>query len=663
MPYKTPGVYVQEKSLFPPSVASVETAIPAIIGYTEKARDTAGKDLTGIPVKVKSHVEFESMFGKAFEPDSYHIVTDAQKDNAIVSVKPDKRFFLYAAMRQFYDNGGGNCYIVSVGSYKEDIDDAALKKGLDALRKYDEPTLLLLPDAVGLLDSDDQPDIAKFSALQQHALAQCAKMQDRFCILDIMAGHLPENSTHQPISEFRNLIGMNNLHYGAAYYPWLVSAYNQDVPLRKLVFYEQADPDTPIDDLSVFSKNAGEELQLTSWGQAVKQTDAATANGNPGIEAEKLRMQRAGSLQTLLSTYQHNLQHHVAPKKNTSGYLSVLAFMVKALDATDKETPAGSDLKQDIQALYLDEVLTSAIRHLIGIEKNEDSIASNLSSRINVIDDVDAIYQSIDEKWFGGVGYGDIPTNADNFTESLQIIEALKDSADTILKAYASLLDAVLHYEGEAEGAVFSSHTFFRGVFDKVTAYMQTIPPSPAIAGVYARTDQSRGVWKAPANVSLNSVKGPAVKIDSRDQETLNVQPAGKSINAIRNFTGKGTMVWGARTLAGNDNEWRYIPVRRFFIMAEQSLKKAVEAFTFEPNDANTWVKVRAMTENYLTILWRSGALQGAKPEDAFFVRIGEGETMTGQDILEGRMIVEIGLAAVRPAEFIILRFSHKMQN
>ena len=122
-------------------------------------------------------------------------------------------------------------------------------------------------------------------------------------------------------------------------------------------------------------------------------------------------------------------------------------------------------------------------------------------------------------------------------------------------------------------------------------------------------------------------------------------------------------MVWGARTLAGNDNEWRYIPVRRFFNMAEESIKKATEQFVFEPNDKNTWVKVRAMIENFLILQWRAGALAGAKPDQAFFVRVGLGETMTAQDILEGRMNVEIGMAVVRPAEFIILKFSHKMQE
>jgi len=187
---------------------------------------------------------------------------------------------------------------------------------------------------------------------------------------------------------------------------------------------------------------------------------------------------------------------------------------------------------------------------------------------------------------------------------------------------------------------------------------------SGAVAGVYANVDSNRGVWKAPANVSISSISGLSLNVTDDDQSVMNVDAgSGKSVNAIRAFTGKGILVWGARTLAGNDNEWRYVPVRRFFNMVEESVKKATGTFVFEPNDANTWVKVRAMIENFLTLQWRNGALAGAKPEDAFFVKVGLGQTMSAQDILEGRMIVEIGMAAVRPAEFIILRFSHMMQE
>ncbi len=195
-----------------------------------------------------------------------------------------------------------------------------------------------------------------------------------------------------------------------------------------------------------------------------------------------------------------------------------------------------------------------------------------------------------------------------------------------------------------------------------VDRVMLELPVAPLAVGQYATVDSTRGVWKAPANVSLATVVEPTIKITHDEQTDLNVSTTGKSINAIRTFTGKGTIIWGARTLAGNDNEWRYISVRRFFNMAEESIKKATEQFVFEPNDANTWVKVRAMIENFLLLQWRAGALAGAVPEDAFYVRVGLGQTMTSLDILEGRMNVEVGLAVVRPAEFIILKFSHKMQ-
>jgi phage tail sheath protein FI len=195
-----------------------------------------------------------------------------------------------------------------------------------------------------------------------------------------------------------------------------------------------------------------------------------------------------------------------------------------------------------------------------------------------------------------------------------------------------------------------------------IRAWSLKLPPSGAIAGVYAKVDADRGVWKAPANVPLNAVTKPTIEFSNIQNDGMNIDPtAGKSVNAIRPFVGKGILVWGARTLAGNDNEWRYVNVRRFFIFAEESIKKATEGFTFEPNDVNTWVKVQAMIENFLTVQWRAGALQGIKPEHAFYVAVGLGKTMTALDILEGRMVIEIGMAVVRPAEFIILRFSHKM--
>lgn len=187
----------------------------------------------------------------------------------------------------------------------------------------------------------------------------------------------------------------------------------------------------------------------------------------------------------------------------------------------------------------------------------------------------------------------------------------------------------------------------------------QPVPPSPVVAGIYCKTDRERGIWKSPANVEITGVREPAVAIDKQQQDLLNVDVvSGKSINVIRSFPGKGTLVWGARTLAGNDNEWRYITVQRLFSWVNACVEKGLEPFAFEENNSTTWVKVRAMIENFLVNLWRQGGLAGAKSEEGFFVHAGLGQTMTQQDMDEGRLIVEIGMAPARPAEFIILRIT-----
>jgi hypothetical protein len=200
---------------------------------------------------------------------------------------------------------------------------------------------------------------------------------------------------------------------------------------------------------------------------------------------------------------------------------------------------------------------------------------------------------------------------------------------------------------------------------DALRAMEMLLPASPAVAAKYVETDSRRGVWKSPANIGLNLVRRVEIPISDSGQEQLNMDPVeGKSINAIRSFPGRGqAIIWGARTLAGNDNEWRYVSVRRFFNMVEASVKQGIERFAFEHNRQETWIKARAMVENFLALQWRAGALQGATTRDAFYVRAGLGETMTQLDIEEGRMILEIGMAVVRPAEFIIFRVKQKMMQ
>jgi Bacteriophage tail sheath protein len=202
-------------------------------------------------------------------------------------------------------------------------------------------------------------------------------------------------------------------------------------------------------------------------------------------------------------------------------------------------------------------------------------------------------------------------------------------------------------------------------VFDPFTRDTVLVPPAGHVAGIYARTDRERGVHKAPANEvvrdiitrDINATRRPLEFTLARaDQDILN--PRG--INVIRDFRAdrRGIRVWGARTLSG-DPLWRYVSVRRLFNYVKESVDEGTQWVVFEPNDEETWARVRQVVTDFLTLVWRSGALFGATEEQAFFVRCGP-DTMTAADIDAGRLIVEVGIAPVKPAEFVIFRFQQK---
>ena len=455
----TPGVYVEESSSFPPSVVGVATAIPAFIGYTKSSPQPVE------PVLISSLLDFQKIFGAGKEY--------TWENNALVG----QDYVMYDSIRLFFDNGGGDCYVVSIGDYNVTPSADAYKNAIKKLEEIDDVTILLFPDAATLLNA------ASLASVQTEALDHCATVGGRFAILDLPLSYQEGENTitdyKQVITKFRDGIGVNNLRYGAAYFPYLKTTYTKDIPVK----------------IVLEAMNA----------------ESAQAN---------------------------------SPEKEAYDLLS----------SDDKE----KDLK--IAAL----------------------------------------------------------------------IPEIKD--------YASKL---------------------RELQDTASI----IPPSGAIAGLYAATDNRVGVWQAPANISVSSVCGLTQLLSDSQQGNLNKPSNGKSINAIRYFKGKGFLVWGCRTLLGNDNEWKYVNVRRFFSFVEQSLKNSTAWAVFQPNDANTWIKIQSQIESFLTTLWRAGALAGATPDKAFFVQVGLGKTMDSQDILDGLLKVRIGLAAVRPAEFIVLEFSHKIQE
>lgn len=465
--YKTPGVYIEEIPHLPPSIASVETAIPAFTGYTQIAKWKEDDDLRNKPWRIESMLQYEQFFGYPDpETDSLSVNFGLNAVNGKVDETKRSKYLMHYTMQQFFANGGGPCWITSVGNYTDtggEILATDLIAGLAEIAKINEVTLLLFPDSTNLSTATDYYNV------HTEAINQCVNLQDRFTILDVY--HDPAN--------------------------------------------------------------------LLEWS----------------LDIDLLRNTLSG----------------------TTDFLKYAAvYFPKIYTGVDYNYKSNTDQTKD----------------------NDDLVQVT------------------------GV------PGATNLTELLAVNNAKYFQAKSAISNIQMLL-----------------------------------PVSGSIAGIYAQVDNARGVWKAPANVNISNAIRPEFLINHAQQMDLNVDSlAGKSVNVIRTFPGRGpAIVWGARTLAGNDNEWRYVPVRRFFSMVEESVKNATEQFVFEPNDRNTWVRVKSMIENFLTQQWKAGALMGASTKEAFFVHIGLGETMTELDIWEGRMIVEIGMAVVRPAEFIILRFMHKM--
>jgi uncharacterized protein len=234
--------------------------------------------------------------------------------------------------------------------------------------------------------------------------------------------------------------------------------------------------------------------------------------------------------------------------------------------------------------------------------------------------------------------------------------------------AVAAILNDIAHPPSkpltteEYDSALLNASDTYSLIMQHVLADINLLPASGAMAGVMTMVDSQQGVWTAPANVSIVSAVSLPICITDAQQASFNVDPVtGKSINVIRLFNGLGIVVWGARTLDGNSQEWRYINVRRTLIFIEQSCKIAVNAYAFAPNDANTWTTVRSMLSSFLTSVWTQGGLQGASAAAAFSVSCGLGITMNAADILDGIMNVTIKVAVTHPAEFIVITLQQRM--
>ncbi len=675
---KTPGVYIVEKSIFPPSVAQVATAIPAFIGYTEKAEERVPNDLMLKPKKIESLLEYILYFGGAPPLNIEKVELDS--NNALKDATIAPQYFLYESLQLFFLNGGGECYIISVGNYEDEIifgnptppnPTVGLNDGLALLEKEDEPTIIVFPDAVKLNSESE------FYTLQQNALTQCYKLKDRVAVFDLREyNDTGEFDWENQVKQFRDNIGTSFLKYGAAYSPHLQTSFSKNIQYKDIrnnssnlnrltrsgvpisldvLSNEQtikdmiADLDTTVDDVEFIAS----DLDLSST------LEAAPYNVDSDFSSN-------------LSLAFDFLYNAVLSDNTFANYRNLLDFLYEIVVIADGwffGTSSTSSSYQTQANTNLFSVFDNLVSEIIAFDKGANSEMTDTFNRfLEFVGAGDGNIVSTDNyqaTWTASSppDANTTPFTGANDTENrTQSLLAIRNLFDNLMISVNALMNLAEERMKALEESLLELFPTYKNLLENLNEVLCTVPPSGAIAGVYAKVDASRGVWKAPANVSLNGVADLTVKFSETDTDRLNVDTNfGKSVNALKFMTGMGFMVWGARTLAGNDNEWRYISVRRFFNMVEESVKKSTMWAVFEPNDATTWVKVKGMIENFLTLQWRNGALQGAKPDDSFIVKVGLGETMTPLDILEGRMNVEISMAVVRPAEFIILTFSHQL--
>ncbi len=241
----------------------------------------------------------------------------------------------------------------------------------------------------------------------------------------------------------------------------------------------------------------------------------------------------------------------------------------------------------------------------------------------------------------GSASYQDVIDHCENLKDRVAILDAPQTVAD---------LDALAGESRPPSSSYAACYYPWIKVRDPLTNAMISVPPSGHMAGIWARTDAERGVHKAPANTRVRGALGLEYDLSGAEQGTLN--QAG--INCIRNFVGDGILVWGARTLS-TDGEWRYLNVRRLFNMLEESIANSTRWIVFEPNDEPLWAAIRRDVTAFLLRIWRSGALQGATPAEAFFVKC-DAETNPQENIDAGVVTTVIGLAPVKPAEFVVFQ-------
>lgn len=508
--YLSPGVYVEEVDKGTKPIEAVGTAVAAFIGYTEKAVDSRnGVDtsLLGKPTLVTNWSQYVQKFGG-----------------------PVSGAYLPDAVYGYFNNGGGNCYIVSIKT----------------LSTSDDPSMVTSA-RVSLPSADGK------------------------------AGNLLEVTSRQggPIGNDVSVTVKPNPAEGAKDFTLIVSVKDQPVETFEGLTTGKGD-----NNVETVVRTKSKLVDVKVVGKA----ELAPAGGSFALSG--------GAVQTKAITLK-DYQGSVDERSGMGG--------LEALD--------------DVTMVCVPDLMTS-------YEAGEIDLKG-----------VQAVQQAVID-----------------YCENVRYCFAILDCPPKLMPQEMKGFRLNVNYDSTRAALYYP----WIEVADMTGANGRTrmVPPSGHMAGVYARSDATRGVHKAPANEIVRGVLGLEVKVTKGEHDLLN--PVG--VNVIRSFPGRGIRVWGARTLS-SDASWRYINVRRLFSMVEESVERGTQWVVFEPNDAQLWARVRRDINAFLTMVWRSGALFGATPEKAFYVKC-DAETNPPEARDLGQLVVEIGMCPVKPAEFVIFRFS-----
>ncbi|MEB3317630.1 MAG: phage tail sheath C-terminal domain-containing protein [Cyanobacteriota bacterium] len=651
---KTPGVYVTEFPAFPPTVAGVNTAVPCFIGYTAKAEDpVTKKSLIMEAVPIVSMAEYGATFGSGkslvanyqvklaappgSNPDFKAMSGQLQGDkitldsllacNVALQSGDDKssHYNLYLSMQMFYANGGGFCYVISVGDYSQDKSKQALLDGLNQARAIHDVTMIVVPDACLLKDDD-------YGAVVAAMLDQAGDLRNRVAIVDLPSATQitdPQTLKAKTISFYQKISSAQDaFSYGAAYGPAVQSTFFSADDLDYQVL-----GDNPLGSAKPVCNLPMNHL-LTSQAVALYLSDRDKLND---------------VLDKIATAY------------------PIDEAQATALDATKLTQVCNADgravlRKQEGDTIFADALAALKCLATVPIPMTATAAdggggagagaGSGASPAEQKPADDQKQAEPVDQQAAANAGAGAKPAQgAGEPATGLCAIRSKGGGTSTPISP--ANLDKYLN----------NATPFLQQVEQVVANRINVLPPSAILAGIWTKSDGINGVWNAPANMALNMVLGPLVRLNDQEQGDYNMPPNGQSISILRAQPGRGTVVWGARTLDGNSNDTRYIQVRRTLIYIEQSIKQSLQSFVFAPNDAKTWTTVTSMISNFLTTLWQAGGLMGAKPDEAFSVACGVPTTMTGLDVLNGYMIVNVSLQLIRPAEFIELTFTQRMQG